>query len=231
MKELLQFLDDKVGKGQYLLVMAADHGVCPLPEVMQAKGHKATGRIPPGTFKAKADAYLDEVYGNGKALDWIDSIASGMVYLNQVTIGKAGLKPEQVELKLAKWLDQQTGIQKVYTRSQLVAGPIKDDPVGAMVQRSYDPERSGDLIPVLKPYYLISDPVSLKDTGTYTTTHGSPHEYDTHVPLLVFGAKVEPGIRKEKVIPQAVASILAEGLGIQPPKGVEAPVPGGLWKK
>jgi predicted AlkP superfamily pyrophosphatase or phosphodiesterase len=231
MKELLQFLDEKVGKGQYLLVMAADHGVCPLPEVMQAKGHKATGRITPDIFKAKTAAYLDEVYGDGKTLDWVESIASGMIYLNQKTIGKAGLKPEQVEQKLAKWLDKQTGIQKVYTRAELMAGPIQDDPIGAMVQRSYDPERSGDLIPILRPYYLISDSLSLKDTGTYTTTHGSPHEYDTHVPLLVYGAGVEPGIRKEKVIPQAVASILAEGLGIQPPKSVEAAVPKGLWKK
>src|SRR5262249_224915 len=37
-KELLDYLDAKVGKGQYVLVMSADHGVCPMPEVAKEQG-------------------------------------------------------------------------------------------------------------------------------------------------------------------------------------------------
>src|SRR5262249_1259883 len=31
-KDLLDYLDLNVGKGQYFLVLSADHGVCPIPE-------------------------------------------------------------------------------------------------------------------------------------------------------------------------------------------------------
>src|SRR5581483_119426 len=44
-KELLEFLDQKVGRGQYVLVVSADHGVCPLPELVKAQG-KDAGRVP-----------------------------------------------------------------------------------------------------------------------------------------------------------------------------------------
>jgi hypothetical protein len=37
LKELLDYLDAKVGKGRYVLVLSADHGVCPLPEVTEAR--------------------------------------------------------------------------------------------------------------------------------------------------------------------------------------------------
>jgi len=38
MKELLTFLDAKVGKNNYYVALSADHGVCPLPEVAKADG-------------------------------------------------------------------------------------------------------------------------------------------------------------------------------------------------
>ena len=44
-KELLDYLDAKVGKGRYVLALTADHGICPLPEVTRQQGHDA-GRVP-----------------------------------------------------------------------------------------------------------------------------------------------------------------------------------------
>lgn len=229
MKELLQFLDEKVGKGEYLLVVSADHGVCPIPEVAKAKG-KDAARIPPQELLVTgAEDFLNKEFGNGQTLEWVASIESGMIYLNPGAVSKAGVKQEAAEKALAQWLAKQAGILKAYTRTELLAGAAKDDSIGQMVQRSFDPERSGDVLPVLKPYHLLLDPPSKKE-GNYATSHGTPHEYDTHVPLLVFGTNVQPGIHKDKVTPQAAAGILAAGLGVEPPKGAEAAVPKGLWK-
>jgi hypothetical protein len=49
------------------------------------------------------------------------------------------------------------------------------------------------------------------------------------VPLLVFGPGIRPGVRHDRVTPQAAAAILAHGLGIAPPARAEAPVPAGLF--
>ena len=100
----------------------------------------------------------------------------------------------------------------------------EDDPMWQSVRNSFYADRSGDLFVVLKPYYLLSSPLA---TGT---NHGTPHDYDTHVPLLVFGPGVEPGPRKEPVSPLAAAAILAKALGIEPPAGATSAVPDGLFK-
>ena len=101
----------------------------------------------------------------------------------------------------------------------------ENDRIGQAVWRSFHPDRSGDVIPVLRPIISWSTPLG---TGT---SHGTPHAYDTHVPLLVYGGGVRPGVRKERLTPQAVVPILAHALGIEPPKTCDAPLPPGLYEK
>ena len=57
-----------------------------------------------------------------------------------------------------------------------------------------------------------------------------PHPYDTHVPLVIYGAGIKSGLHKEKVTPQAIASIFSRALELPPPEGAEAHVPEGLFK-
>ena len=48
-------------------------------------------------------------------------------------------------------------------------------------------------------------------------SHGSPHAYDTHVPLMLYGAGVRPGVHTEPVRPQALVQepVPAWGLMLQ----------------
>jgi hypothetical protein len=88
------------------------------------------------------------------------------------------------------------------------------------VRLSVAPESCGDAVAVLKPYYLVGTPIAERkkeSSKNYATTHGSPHEYDTHVPLLVMGHGVVPGVHEERVTPLAMAYILARILDIEPP--------------
>ena len=221
-RELLAYLDAHVGKGRYLLALTADHGVCPLPEVSRARGEDA-GRISPDQLQRQASAFLDETFGAGAEPGrWIEAQADAWLYLNQKLLRQRGLASADVEAALAGWLKKQPGIETAYTRTQLLHGVPPDDAVGQAVRRSFYPERCGDVAVVLKPYYLFS-------SLFMATTHGTPHDYDTHVPLLVFGPGVRAGIRQDRVTPQATAAILAHGLGIAPPARAEAPVPADLF--
>src|SRR5262249_14206160 len=80
-KELLNTLDAKVGKGRYTLVLTADHGVCPLPEVARKQG-KDADRILPSQLSREADSFLDQTYDNsrGKA-QWIERFVYPWIYL------------------------------------------------------------------------------------------------------------------------------------------------------
>ena len=110
-----------------------------------------------------------------------------------------------------------------YTSKQLRPATPAGDEMLAKMRRSYHPDRGGDVAVVLKPYYLLSTYV----TGT---THGTPHEYDTHVPLLVYGPGVAGGKRAEKVTPQHACPVVARFLGVAPPKTCEYSLPATLAK-
>ncbi len=212
---LLKYLDQKVGPGKYTLTLSADHGICPLPEVASAQG-KTAGRAILKEFLAGAEEFLSKTFEGAKPKakgNWIEDYIEESFYLNKAAIKAAGVEQAKVEEALATWVKTCSFVQTAYTRTRLLQGPIENDPIGQRVRRSFYSERSGDVMVVLKPYYLMSS----RSTGT---THGSPHPYDTHVPLMVFGPHLKPGIRADAVTPQACAPILAHALGIKAPLNV-----------
>jgi len=83
---------------------------------------------------------------------------------------------------------------------------------------------------VLKPYYLLGS-VTVGDKFATGTNHGSPHDYDTHVPLLVYGPGVAGGKRDEAVTPLHSAAIGAHFLEIRAPKDAEYGLPKSLLTK
>ena len=222
-KELLNHLDEKVGKGRYLLALSADHGVCPIPEIAKARGQDA-GRVLPNELRQGANQFLEAEFGTGatEKPQWISSLANKWFYLNQATLRDRGVNPAQAAHALAKWLRKQPGIFAAYTTHQLKKGIPEDDALGQRILLSYYPERSGDVLIVLNPYWLPGD-------YTTGTTHGSHYGYDTHVPLLVYGTGVSPGVRQERVSPTAIAPIFAHAAGVKPPAQSNTPLPGKLF--
>jgi arylsulfatase A-like enzyme len=224
-RDLLNALDRKVGKGNYLICLSADHGICPLPEISAAEGKEAK-RIEAVQFGLKALAFLAAKYGaaDGK-IRWIDNQAFPWVYLNHKLIADRGLDKVEVAEALADYLRQQVGVQAVYTRRQLDAAPTaSDDSALQTLRKSYFPDRCGDLAIINKPYYLFT-------TFPTGTSHGTPHSYDTHVPLVVFGPGIPPGKCEEAVTPQSVVSIFARAAGVAPPATAEANLPERLRTK
>jgi predicted AlkP superfamily pyrophosphatase or phosphodiesterase len=221
-KELLNHLDARVGKGRYILALSADHGVCPLPEVSREKGRDAK-RLDPKLVREEAEAFLQEKFGK-KDGRWIEATDGGSIYLNRATLKAAGAEQTRVEEALADWFIKRPEFQAAYTRTQLLKEIRKEDEISQRVRHSFHPERGGDVYPVLKPYYLM-------DIYLTGTTHGTPHAYDTHVPLLVYGPGVRPAVRREPIIPQAATVILASGLGIKAPADAEAPLPEKLFEE
>lgn len=85
----------------------------------------------------------------------------------------------------------------------------------AMYQRGFQYQRSGDVFLQLKPGWLIS---SYK-TGT---SHGSPFNYDTHVPMLLYGWGIPQGVTYKKMEITQLAPLLSGMLQIPLPSGTES---------
>jgi hypothetical protein len=222
-KELLAALDERVGRGRYVLALTADHGVCPLPEAAKARG-KDAGRVPSRLLRTEANDFLVKKFGGDAKTRYVADAIYPWVYLNRELLAVRGLNPTDVEEALAAWLREQRAVQAAYTHEQLLREDAGGDEVERMVRRSFDPERCGDVAVVLKPYWIVWPTLS-------GTTHGSPHPYDTHVPLMVLGPGVRAGERTDLVRPEAAVPILARALGIKPPAKATEPVPDGLFEQ
>jgi hypothetical protein len=223
-KQLLEHLDARVGKGRYMVVLTGDHGICPLPAVARRQG-KDAARVNPDNLLKGAQQFLKDAFPvpeTGPA--WIVAGEDGYYYLNRELAREQRQSIGELEKALAGWLVRQEGIQAAYTRSQLLLGLPPGDALGEKVRRNFHPERSGDVVAILKPYHLFFPALS---TGT---DHGSPHDYDSHVPLLICGPNIRPGVRNEPVSPLVVAPILAWGLGVPRPDAAEADIPDRLLK-
>jgi arylsulfatase A-like enzyme len=247
--ELLRYLDEKVGENQYLMCVTADHGVCPRPGVARAQGRLNPKRLKPTDLLDRAAQYLRGQYPDKApanpivGLENLDSRAAwDKEFESWIFLHKDwGDAMEDAGDKLAAWLRNDPDVWAAYSVRQLDAeqrqalrGRPPSDSVLRQAALSYFRKRCGDVIVIPRPYCFFNAPVISERRQkpgdlAYTTTHGTPHSYDTHVPLLVYGPGVRPGPRKDRTSPLATAAILAHALGVKMPDGAE-PCPDGLFE-
>jgi hypothetical protein len=109
----------------------------------------------------------------------------------------------------------------VYRKEDLASGVETSDPSRRAAALSYVADRSGDLIIVPQPYYYLS---------SEATTHGTAHQYDARVPVILAGLGIKPGEYLGAATPADVAPTLAflAGIGLPAAEGrvlVEALAP------
>jgi predicted AlkP superfamily pyrophosphatase or phosphodiesterase len=202
---LFAALDARVGAGRWVAVLTADHGVAPLPERIQAqRGVAAAGRIE--RLDQHVAAALNEAFGPlPDPLYWILRDNSGY-HVNPRALAHKQLALDRVAAEVQAALVKHPTIAAAYTRAQLTGtGPL--DAWGEMTRRSYYPERSADVLFVERPNF---------QSRSLGTTHGTPHDYDTHVPLAWYGAGVAPGTHGEPAGVYDLAPTLAGLLGVTP---------------
>jgi hypothetical protein len=99
--------------------------------------------------------------------------------------------------------------------SALRDGNLPDTDIYRAVINNFNSKRSGDVFVVFEPNWFINDMEGL----SVASTHGSPWRYDTFVPIVFAGMKLEPLTVYRQVQTVDVAVTLAAFLGIKPPSG------------
>jgi hypothetical protein len=203
--KLFSFLDAAVGMGNVLVVMTADHGVAPVPEVNAAR-RMPGGRMPQGVVRKAVEAALTGKYGPGQ---WILSPSDAAFYFNQDLIRQKKLDAGEVERTAADASRRVAHVFRVYTREMLLNGAV-DVQVGRRVMNGFYAPRSPDLYVLLEPYWLY---------GTKGTTHSTTFSYDAHVPVVFMGPGIKAGRFDQPISVNDVAPTLATYLDIETPSG------------
>ena len=204
--ELLSSLDAKVGKGNYTVFLTADHGVAEIPAFLRK--HKIpAGIMSIAELSLKAKAILKAKYGEG---DFIKSENNYQLYLNRDLLEIKKISVAEVHNTLRASMPMEEGILDIVN----IADGNNDwlNPAhNAKMKGLYYPKRSGELMLILEPGWFSG--------MVKGTTHGTSWSYDTHVPLLFFGAGIHKGSTFEATYISDIAPTLANLLSILEPNG------------
>ncbi len=209
--QLLKLVDRHVGSEHVVIVLSADHGIAESPEWFSARGEDA-GRIDPKLLLAKLNAALRTRLKVD--VDLLLDFVNPCLWLDEVAVTARGLELPAVEQVLAELARKQPGLLAAYARSDLLAGKVSASELERRVTASVHPTRSGHVYLVPKPRWLLAT-----DITDLVAMHGTPHPYDTHVPIYVLGTKRAPARVKRPVDPRDIVPTLSQILGIAVPSG------------
>lgn len=209
--KLFALIDQRVGMRNVVVVLTADHGVAPVPDVNQKR--RMPGGILPD-ISAPVQQALSARYGEGK---WIVSSIEYGLYLDWKLIDEKKLHRKEVIETAAEVVRAQPHIFQVYTYDALLHGEIPHDFVSDRVASGFYAPRAADVFYLPEPYW-IPQPTGATAYKT-KTTHGTPFGYDTHVPVIFMGPGIKPGIYNGPIRPNDIAPTLATLLSVETPSG------------
>jgi hypothetical protein len=202
------FLDKRVGLRHVLIVLTADHGVAPLPEVVQS--NVGAGRLDPSRIATAVESGLRSRFGPPPAPGWLAHMAPPWIYLNVKALGQRDIAIEVAERTARDAAKSVDGVHQALTATELRQQQKTGMASGAAF--SFYLLRSGNIYYELKPFIVPGQEPS-------GTTHGSPWSYDTRVPLLWLGAAVKRGTHTGPASIADIAPTLSNILGIAKPSG------------
>ena len=202
--QFFSFLDAKVGKGQSLLFITADHGVANTPGFLRE--HK----IPAGTIPYGKTAAENAAIAKFGLANLVEGSTNYQLYLNYKSIDSAKLDGELIRKFIIDELNRDTTVLLAFDNKNISAANL---PAGVkeMFIKGYNTKRGGDIQIILKPQYFMGFA-----TGT---THGSWNPYDAHIPLIWMGWGIKPGKLYRETYMTDIAATLAAMLKIQMPSG------------
>lgn len=193
--ELFELLDRR--GAPYVVVLTADHGVLPIPELKL---------VPLRPAIQAATAAVQKKFGRA---DFFRVSGDGQIWLRP----QPGVDLDVARRTIADVLRAQEFVAAVLDPRALDdAGPI-----GELVRNTHHPARGADLYVIAKEKVLFSDYVS-------GTSHGSPWSYDREVPLSFFGAGIPAGETGRTAHTIDIAPTLARALGVPAPGGLDGSV-------
>ncbi|MEO6685162.1 MAG: alkaline phosphatase PafA [Dyadobacter sp.] len=204
--ELFSFLDSWTGKGNYTVFLTADHGVVDVPGF--AKEHKLpaglANRTVLGDIVKKA---LEENFGKG---DFIKGNDNNQLYLDHALLKQKKINISNVYEVVREALLPVDGIAEVINLSDMGRAPLNTYQL-ELYKNNVNAKRSGDIQIVTQPGWFYGS-----STGT---SHGTPYNYDTQVPFVLYGWGINKGETLRRTSVSDIASTISSLLHILPPSG------------
>ena len=205
--DFLAYLDSKVGKGNYLVFLSADHGAMNNAAFLQDR------RIPAGSWDASATAKkLNHVLAKEypEAGDIVKTVMNYQVFFNRDVIKSKQLDFDNIKQTVVNVLKEDPSVLYACDMAKASTESIPEE-VKSRIINGYNRERSGDVVIILKPNFYAH--------GMKGTDHGAWNSYDTHIPLVFMGWGIKYGATTKQTFMTDIAPTIAAMLHVQAPNG------------
>ncbi len=170
--QFLKKIDAEIGLENIEFILTSDHGGLALPEYRKEL-NLPSGRVDKGEINEALEWIDDEIiefYDSGLYFrDWLN------YYFDLELLKQENIKPSDLTKIIKKYLLRVNGIENVYTKDEVLKSS-NNDQIMNRIKNMIHPELSPDVFGLLSPGYLFRSP--------YGTSHGTPYDYDTKVPLI-----------------------------------------------
>ena len=193
---------------QVIVALSADHGGGLIPQL-----HGGLRVDFAGPFDA-AKAAVKSAGGDTTAVD----IESGAFFVDPAKLGPNGLTVDQVTQAFITAAKTVPGVLRVDRFADLAKRDLRTDKIARRWLQMFPDDMLPAAVVTLREGDIYNYPI--------VATHGSPHDYDSHVPLIFYGAPFRPGRYPGFVRTVDIAPTLAAVLHVKPTEPLDGRVLG-----
>jgi hypothetical protein len=198
-------LDRRVGKGRWAMIVTSDHGGSPMPETLHG------GRYTDEQLRLAANQAASLVLGPG---EWIAYANLPNMYLSKAALARDPKELADAITKVLFALRAFPGLAVVEHADVLTGRCDERKGDARALCLTLDPERSGDII------YLPAQGWIIEEEGErLATAHGSLHDYDRNVPVLLLPFDRKPhaavAVPGSELPLEDVAPLIRQWLGLE----------------
>lgn len=215
--EFFKYLDTKLGAGQYLVFLTADHGAAHIPAFLN-EHNMPGGTADDAVIQRWINTNAAKKFGVQKA---VESVGNYQLYLNYAVLDSAKIDQAVFKTWALSELKSHPAIMAAYDLGSLSTSTLPET-LKTRMTNGFNQKLSGDLQFIFMPGFF--------DGSNKGTTHGTWNPYDAHIPLVWYGWKIKPGKTNRETYMTDIAATVAALLRIQMPNGCVGSVIGEITR-
>ncbi len=204
--QFFNYLDSKVGKGQYTVFLSADHGGAHSVGFLQE--HKITTGFFGDGMEKNMNEKLKEKFGVDKLINAIDNY---QIYFDRKLLKEHKLDLDEVKDFTVEEIENDPNDLYAVSVTKVQQSTIPE-PIKQRIINGINRQRSGDI-------QLVSHDSMLPPYSKTGTTHSVWNSYDAHIPLIFMGWGIQHGESNQAYFMTDIAPTVSSLLKIQFPSG------------
>jgi len=198
------------GNRNIVFALTADHAVAPYPSVHAHDPNAGAKYVDVGPYVARVRSELQASGVQKNAF----SFGGGVVSIDRAALAAAHVNADSLVLAFRDTILKVPGVRRADRIRDLAHADTVHDDIARRWLHMFDSDSTYALVVTLTPYSYWGKPGG-------SAEHGSPYDYDAHVPMIFYGPAFKAGKYSERVRVVDMAPTLARVVGVRPTQTID----------